>query len=157
MKNEDKKMIPRASLDIERRILMKTQTHTIVFLSLGLAAFWLSSVGVASTETLQGKVDPLAAEAKITRSEAEQTALKKAPNGTVKEGELEKEGGRLIWSFDIATSGTKDITEVQVDAKTGKVVSTTTETPTKEAHEAAAEAKAIGKSPSPAKGANTKK
>ena len=41
----------------------------------------------------------------------------------------EKEKGKLIWSFDIAKSGTRDITEVQVDAKTGKIVSTQTEAP----------------------------
>ena len=51
------------------------------------------------------------------------TALAKAPGGTVKEGELEKEKGKLIWSFDIATPDTRDITEVNVDAITGQVVS----------------------------------
>lgn len=65
----------------------------------------------------------LEAEAKISRAEAEKIALEKAPGGTVKEGELEKEHGKLIWSFDISKAGTKDITEVQVDAKTGAVVS----------------------------------
>lgn len=120
---------------------MKTLTRTIAFLAFGLTALWLPSVSMASTETLQGKTNPLMAKAKITRAQAEQTALKQAPNGKVKEGELEKEGGRLIWSFDIATSGTKNITEVQVDARTGKVVSKTIETPAKEAHESATEAK----------------
>ena len=36
---------------------------------------------------------------------------------------MEKEHGKLIWSFDIATPDTKDITEVNVDAITGDVVS----------------------------------
>ena len=72
--------------------------------------------------------------AKISRGDAERAALAKVPNGVIKEGELEKEHGRLIWSFDIASPGSKDITEVHVDAKTGEVIATEKET---EAHEAA--------------------
>ena len=65
----------------------------------------------------------LAAEAKVSKADAEKIALAQAPNGTIKEGELEKEKGKLIWSFDIATADTKDITEVNVDAINGQVVS----------------------------------
>src|SRR2546430_1854945 len=77
----------------------------------------------------------LQAEARVSRAEAEKIALSQAPNGTIKEAELEKEKGKLIWSFDIATPGAKDITEVGVDAITGKVVSVEKETPEKEAKE----------------------
>ena len=66
--------------------------------------------------------------AKLSRAEAERVALTRAPGGTVKESELEKEHGKLVWSFDIATPGTSDITEVQVDAVTGEVVSVENET-----------------------------
>jgi uncharacterized membrane protein YkoI len=65
----------------------------------------------------------LQAQAKVSRADAEKTALAKAPNGTVKEAELEKEKGKLIWSFDITTPDSKEITEVNVDAVTGEVVS----------------------------------
>lgn len=65
----------------------------------------------------------LQAQAKITKEQAQQTALAKMPDGTVKEGELEKENGKLIWSFDLTTPASKDITEVNVDAITGDVVS----------------------------------
>ena len=58
-----------------------------------------------------------------SKEQAQQTALAKAPGGTVKEGELEKENGKLIWSFAITTPDSKDITEVNVDAITGDVVS----------------------------------
>ena len=75
------------------------------------------------------------AEAKVTKTDAEKIALAQTPNGKINEEELEKENGRLIWSFDIATPGTKDITEVQVDAQTGQVVSTEKETPRQEAKE----------------------
>ena len=63
------------------------------------------------------------AEAKVSQADAQATALAQVPNGTVKESELEKEHGKLIWSFDIATAGTKDITEVNIDAINGTVVS----------------------------------
>jgi uncharacterized membrane protein YkoI len=65
----------------------------------------------------------LQAQAKISKEQAQQTALAKMPGGTVKEGELEKEKGKLIWSFDLTTPGSKGITEVNVDALTGDVVS----------------------------------
>jgi Peptidase propeptide and YPEB domain len=83
----------------------------------------------------------LKAQAKITQAEAEKTALAKVPDGKVKAAELEKEHNRLIWSFDISTAKSKNITEVQVDAKTGKIVSTQVETPKEQAKEAAADKK----------------
>lgn len=78
----------------------------------------------------------LQARAKVSRAEAEKIALAKVPNGSIKEGELEKEKGKLIWSFDIATPGSQDITEVQVDAVTGEVVSVEKETPAQQKKEA---------------------
>ena len=83
----------------------------------------------------------LAAQARVSRADAEKSALTKAPNGTVKAAELEKEKGRLIWSFDIATPVPRTITEVQVDAKTGAVVSVEKETPEQQAKEKAADEK----------------
>lgn len=67
--------------------------------------------------------DSLRAQAKISEAEAGKIALEKVPGGTIKETELEKEKGTLGWSFEIATPGNKDITEVEVDAATGAIVS----------------------------------
>jgi len=78
-------------------------------------------------------------EAKITKAQAANTALAKVPHGTIKAGEIEKEHGKLIWSFDIAKAGTKNITEVQVDAKTGKIAAVDLETPKDQSQEAAAD------------------
>jgi uncharacterized membrane protein YkoI len=86
----------------------------------------------------------LEAKAKITKADAEKTALTKAPDGMVKDAELEDEDGKLVWSFDIARPGSKDITEVQVDAITGAIVSVEIEKPKdqkKEAKEDAAKEK----------------
>ena len=87
----------------------------------------------------EAKQARLMAQARISRADAEKTALAKVPGGTVKEGELEKEKGRLIWSFDLTTPDTKDITEVNVDAITGDVVSVEKESAESEAKEAAKE------------------
>ena len=84
----------------------------------------------------EAKQAKLMAEAKVSRADAEKTALAKAPNGTVKEGELEKEKGKLVWSFDITTPDSKDITEVNVDAITGDVVSVEKDAAENEAKEA---------------------
>ena len=83
----------------------------------------------------------LMSEAKITEAQAKSTALAKVPNGTVKSSELEREKGKLVWSFDISQPSAKGVTEIQVDAITGKIVSLKTETPAQEAKEAKAEAK----------------
>ena len=79
------------------------------------------------------------AEAKVSQADAGKTALAKVPSGTIKEAELEKEKGKLVWSFDITTPDTKDITEVNVDAITGDVVSVEKESAESEAKEAAGE------------------
>jgi uncharacterized membrane protein YkoI len=81
------------------------------------------------------------ADAKISKETAQATALAKVPNGTVKESEIEKEKGKLQWSFDITTPDSKDIKEVAVDAMTGEVLSVETETPEDQAKEAAEDAK----------------
>jgi uncharacterized membrane protein YkoI len=115
---------------------MKKLTRLIMTLS--LAGFGLTA---CKTENEEHHKANLEAEAKVQRAEAERTALAKVPGGTIKEGELEKEKGKLIWSFDITTPGTKDITEVGVDAITGVIVSVDKESPADEAKEKKAEKK----------------
>ena len=111
---------------------MKIKTILVPSLALGLLA-----AGLTACVTEQQEQASLAAQAKVSRADAERTALNKAPGGKVKEGELEKENGKLIWSFDIATEGTTDITEVAVDAITGAVISVDKETAADEAKEKA--------------------
>ena len=76
---------------------------------------------------------------KLTRAQAEKVAVAKAP-GKVESAELEKEHGKLVWSFDIRT-GPKDITEILVNANDGSIVAVEHETPAKEAAEKAKEKK----------------
>jgi hypothetical protein len=80
----------------------------------------------------------LAKEAKITMEQAQKAALAKEA-GKIKSKELEKEEGRLIYSFDIKM---KDgLHEVNVDAMTGDVIDDKVESAADEAKEKAADAK----------------
>ena len=98
---------------------------------------------VAAVTTVQAQPSEarLMKETKVAKSRAEKTALTKVPDGIIKSAELEREHGLLIWSFDIAKPDTKNITEVQVDAKTGKIASVKIEILKDQATEAAAEKK----------------
>ncbi len=96
----------------------------------------LSGLGSSALWAAEESQDALKAEAKVSLEAATQTALAKVPGGTIKSSELERERGKLIWSFDISKPKTRNISEVQVDAKTGTVVSETTETPKQQRAEA---------------------
>jgi uncharacterized membrane protein YkoI len=85
--------------------------------------------------------EKLKAEAKVSEEQARKIALEKVPNGTIKEGELERENGHLQWSFDVSTPGTKDITEVNIDAISGKVLAVDKESAADEKAEAEKEEK----------------
>jgi len=100
-------------------------------LALVVVIVFLGTAFAAPTEA------ELMKEAKISKPQAEKTALSKIPNGAIQSGELEREHGKLVWSFDIGTTSSKNVTEVQVDAKSGKIVSVKTETPADQAKEAA--------------------
>jgi hypothetical protein len=81
----------------------------------------LSSTNLFAQEKGEKTNPKLARQAKITMAQARETALQNA-SGKIEGEELEKEHGKLLYSFDIRNSkGT--ITEVQVDAKTGKLLS----------------------------------
>jgi len=109
--------------------------------ALVIAFAFIAAVAVSGVLLAAPNENELMKEAKVSKSEAEKTALGKVPNGAIKSEELEREHGKLIWSFDIATRGAKNITEVQVDAMTGKIVSIKVETPKDQAKEAAADKK----------------
>jgi uncharacterized membrane protein YkoI len=91
--------------------IMKKQLSLCLLLATGL---------LAGCETEQES--KLQAQAKISKADAQATARAKVPNGTVKECELEREHGKIIWSVALNTPDTKDITEVNVNAVSGEVV-----------------------------------
>ena len=98
---------------------MKKNFVLAVFISALLTGGSLAMAKSAGQEKGENETK-LAKQAKITQQQAQEIALKRAP-GTVESGELEKEHGKLVYSFDIRNAkGTID--EVQVSAITGKVV-----------------------------------
>jgi hypothetical protein len=116
---------------------MKTKRNLIVrmmlsvFFTAGLAA--LSSTGILAQEKGEKPNPKLAKQAKISMAKAREIARAKA-SGNIESEELEKEHGKLVYSFDIRNEkGT--ITEVQVDAKTGGIVSVEEEDKEAEAKE----------------------
>ena len=80
-------------------------------------------------------------EAKVTMVQARATALKEVPNGRLRSSVLEREDGKLIYSFDIGVPGKSGIEEVKVDAATGAVAGHEHETPKMEAKEKKTEKK----------------
>lgn|SRR5437763_7270198 len=80
-------------------------------------------------------------EAKISEETARATALKQVPNGKVKSSEIERENGKLIYSFAITVPGKSGVEEVNVNAIDGSVVGTEHESAKTEKAEAAKEAK----------------
>ena len=110
---------------------MKIKSIICSIVTVGLLAGGFTACMTEREEGKEGEkatAAKLEAQAKITKAEAQKIALDKVPGGTIKEGDIEKEKGKLLWSFDIATPGTKDITEVQVDAMTGAVLDIAKET-----------------------------
>lgn len=101
----------------------------------------VSSLLLLIANAFAGEETPakLRAEAKITEQQATAIVLGRVPNGVIKSAELEREHGRLVWSFDVARAGRGGVTEIQVDALTSKVVSTKHETAVAEADELKAE------------------
>ena len=79
----------------------------------------------------------LQAEAKVSEAAARKTALAAVAGGKVEKHELEREDGKLIYSYDIKVAGKPGVEEVHVDALTGKIIKQEYESPAKEAKEAA--------------------
>ena len=119
---------------------MRNKLIIVGFLVCGLLANKMALKALAEDKPEKAQKATLKEQAKVSKSEAQKTALAEVKkrglqSAKIKEAELEQEKGALVWSFDIATKGTKDITEVQVDAKTGAVVSVKTESASDEAKE----------------------
>jgi len=132
---------------------MKSQIAvTLVVATLGLAPL---AVNAAQTETKKVEMKEmkterrasiaesqadLQKETKISMEKARGIALKRVKGGKIESGELEREHGKLIYSFDIKTSRS-GVTEVNVDAITGKIVTVQKENAAKEVLEKKQEAK----------------
>jgi len=85
--------------------------------------------------------DSLVRVAKVSEADAAAAAQKRVPKGKIESVALEREKGKLIYSYDIKQAGKSGVEEVNVDANTGKVVANFHESAKTEKKEAAAESK----------------
>ncbi|HEY2375487.1 MAG TPA: PepSY domain-containing protein [Gemmatimonadaceae bacterium] len=123
---------------------MKTVTYLTMFaamLTLGAAARASAQAAKAPAKKEATSQAALRKEAKIAEADARKTALAAVPGGKVQSHELERENGRLIYSYDIKVAGKSGVEEVNVDAKTGEIVAHEHENAKAEAKEKKAEAK----------------
>ena len=122
---------------------MKTLTGAVFFatvLAVGVSARGLAQEAKPAAKEATSQA-ALRKEAKIAEADARKTALAAVPGGKVQSRELERENGRLIYSYDIKVAGKPGIEEVNVDAKTGEIVAHEHEDAKAEAAEKKAEAK----------------
>jgi uncharacterized membrane protein YkoI len=118
---------------------MKRNTGLLSVILLAVLAFGGITHAFAQEERGESE-KTLRREAKITMKQARATALAQVPGGQVESGELERENGKLIYSFDIRARN-HSLKEVQVDAVTGALVEVKTESPNDEAKEKKQESK----------------
>jgi hypothetical protein len=90
--------------------------------SLWLAAATLPLAAQQSPVTVKEEKPGLFAQAKITPDSATRVAQARLPAATIQAAEIEVEDGHLLYSFDMQLANQPGIEEVQVDAKTGKVL-----------------------------------
>lgn len=74
-------------------------------------------------------------QARVTPEAARATALAKVPGAVIQSQDLEREYGKLLYSFDLKVPGKPGIDEVQVDAITGRFLHIQHETLKQEARE----------------------
>lgn len=120
------------------------------FLLIATPLLLLAHAASAQAVVIKEEAPGLLAQAKITGDSALKLARLRVPNSTMKSAELEKEHGKLVFSFDLAVAGKPGIEEVQVDAVSGAIVAVEHESPEEEAKEAKAEHK-DDKKPAPPK------
>jgi hypothetical protein len=93
-----------------------------------IASIAAAAPSLSAQESPMGKPMPeekpgLLAKATITPDAARKLAIGRVPNSQISKEELEMEGGKLVYSFDLAVAGKGGIEEVLIDAKSGKVLS----------------------------------
>jgi len=107
---------------------MKPIARSVI--ALALATSWTSfNLWAQQSET------ELLKQAPITKHQAKKIALARVRHGAIKCVELQNESGVLIWSVDIAQPAQKNLTDVWVDATTGKITTVEVETPNTEKKE----------------------
>ena len=124
-------------------------TRKALFVAAAVAVGSLALAGTAGAQQMKHATSQvrvkgnakLKSEAKVSEADAIATAQKEVPDGKIESGEIEREGGKLIYSFDVKQPHKSGIEEVNVDAVSGTVVKKEHETAKEEKAEMKKEAK----------------
>jgi uncharacterized membrane protein YkoI len=95
--------------------------HVAIF-TIAVAALTVPVAAKAQESYKRDVPDSLTKLAKVSEEAAAKAAQKRVPKGTIQSVELEREKGRLVYSYDMKVAGKSGEEEVNVDAKTGKVI-----------------------------------
>ncbi len=91
------------------------------FVKSGITAIALILAGTAYAK---GKARP---PKDVVSIETARNAATKSLQGKVQSEQLENEDGKWVYSFDLKSTGDSKVHEVQVDARTGKLLTTSAE------------------------------
>jgi len=124
-------------------------TRKALFVAAAVAVGSLALAGTAGAQQMKHATSQvrvkgnakLKSEAKVSEADAIATAQKEVPDGKIESAEIEREGGELIYSFDIKVPKKSGVEEVNVDAVSGTVVKKEHETAKEEKAEMKKEAK----------------
>ena len=100
---------------------MRYPAVALVAVALGLACGSETEPMVGDHAQLQVESAGLLDRATVSPEQARATSLELSNGGTIVEAELEEEGGRLIYSFDVRLDG-GGLFEVEIDAMTGEAL-----------------------------------
>ena len=123
---------------------MNRLASTLVVPALLVTGAALSPVAAQTSHQHSYKRDlpaALAKQATVREARAAKSAEARVKNGRIQSVELENDGGKLIYSYELKVAGKSGVEEVNVDAKTGKVVSAEHESMKTEKKEAVQEKK----------------
>jgi hypothetical protein len=116
-----------------------------VLAAIAVAGLLLSGQARAADPVFKESEPGLLKQASISQADALAKAKAAVPGGEIAEAEIEKEDGKLIYSFDIKVAGKDGTDEVNIDAQNGALLSNSHEGPKEEAAEAKADAAASAK------------
>lgn len=121
----------------------------IALCTLGAAAAPLAAQSTQQPTYKRDLPAALVKQATVSEPDAAKAAQARVKHGRIQAVELENEGGKLIYSYELKVAGRSGVEEVNVDARTGKVVNTEHENAKSEAKEAAQEKKETKKPAKP--------
>ena len=121
----------------------------IALCTLGAAAAPLAAQSTQQPTYKRDLPAALVKQATVSEPDAAKAAQARVKHGRIQAVELENEGGKLIYSYELKVGRRSGVEEVNVDARTGKVVNTEHETAKSEAKEAAQEKKETKKPAKP--------